>query len=71
MGITLSQMFYEINRNLCETYPGLDPLKLLEYPAEDVFNLINGTIEYNKRKKVTHKGNTSSVIRRQAGDDWF
>lgn len=64
-------MFYEINRNLCETYTGLDPLKLLDYPAEDVFNLINGTIEYNNRQKTVRQGNRKSVMRKRAGDNWF
>lgn len=61
-------MFFDINKGLCETYSGLDPIKLLDYPAEDVFDLINNTISYNKRNK---KKNNSAVIRREAGDNWF
>lgn len=65
-------MFFEINRNLCETYKGLDPLKLLDYPAEDVFDLINSTLEFNQRNaKKGGKGNTPKKVRRQAGDNWF
>ena len=61
-------MFFDINKALCDSYSGLDPIKLLDYPAEDVFDLINNTISYNKRNK---KENNSTVIRRKAGDNWF
>lgn len=65
-------MFYDINRSLCEVYVGLDPLKLLDYPAEDVFNLINQTIDYNNRNKTGNTPTTkSNVVRKQAGDNWF
>lgn len=64
-------MFYEINRNLCEVYKGLDPLKLLDYPAEDVFSLINDTIEYNNRHDDGNRRSNDKVIRKPAGDDWF
>ena len=63
-------MFFDINKALCESYSGLDPIKLLDYPAEDVFDLINNTICFNKRnskKKNINRG----VIRREAGDNWF
>lgn len=62
-------MFFDINKVLCESYSGLDPIKLLDYPAEDVFNLINDTISFNKRNKK--EKNNSHVIRRPAGDNWF
>lgn len=62
-------MFFDINKSLCETYAGLDPIKLLDYPAEDVFDLINNTVSYNRRNNKD-KSN-SGVIRRKAGDDWF
>lgn len=66
-------MFFEINKSLCETYSGLDPIKLLDYPAEDVFDLINGLVDYNgrnnKRDGVSRSNN--GVIRKKAGDDWF
>jgi hypothetical protein len=63
-------MFFEINKALCESYSGLDPIKLLDYPAEDVFDLINNTISYNKRNKKKNSSN-DTVIRREAGDNWF
>ena len=65
-------MFFDINKNLCDTFPALDPLRLLDYPAEDVFNLIAGTMDYNQRQNKT--GATSKnngVIRKPAGDNWF
>lgn len=63
-------MFFDINKNLCDMYAGLNPLELLNYPAEDVFTLITGTVDYNERnnKKGPKK---SGVIRRQASDNWF
>lgn len=69
-------MFFEINKALCDTFPGLDPVKLLDYPAEDVFELINGLVMYNNRQrkdKGKGTGGTSKpgVIRRPAGDNWF
>lgn len=64
-------MFYDINKTLCETYTGLDPLKLLDYPAEDVFNLINGLIDHNERNRKQIKAQNSGVIRKKAADNWF
>lgn len=63
-------MFFDINKALCESYSGLDPIKLLDYPAEDVFDLINNTIGFNKRNSKK-KNINSGVIRREAGDNWF
>ncbi len=62
-------MFFDINKTLCEAFTGLDPIKLLDYPAEDVFDLINNMISYNSRNSKQNKNST--VIRRQAGDNWF
>ena len=62
-------MFFDINKALCEAFTGLDPIKLLDYPAEDVFDLINNMISYNSRNSKQNKNST--VIRRQASDNWF
>ena len=62
-------MFFDINKTLCEVFTGLDPIKLLDYPAEDVFNLITNMVSYNSRNKKQNKNST--VIRRQASDNWF
>lgn len=70
-------MFFDINKALCDTFQGLDPIKLLDYPAEDVFDLINGLIRHNERKeraegKQAGKADRKEkVVRRPAGDDWF
>lgn len=64
-------MFYDINKSLCETYTGLDPLRLLDYPAEDVFSLIEGLISYNERNREDQKPVNNGVIRKAAGDNWF
>ena len=64
-------MFHDINRNLCQTYPGLDPIKLLNYPAEDVFELIKSTIDYNQRQENTSQDSNNGKIRKKASDNWF
>lgn len=66
-------MFFEINKSLCEAYSGLDPIKLLDYPAEDVIELINQTLSYGERHKGDNnfKSNNPNKIRRQASDNWF
>lgn len=66
-------MFFDINKSLCEAFAGLDPIKLLDYPAEDVFNLISGLIDHNKRtnKESNASAKNGGVIRKKAGDNWF
>lgn len=64
-------MFFDINKSLCDTYTGLDPIKLLDYPAEDVFDLINGLIDHNERNRKQTTKNNSGVIRKKAKDNWF
>lgn len=66
-------MFFEINKNISNMYSGLNPLNILDYPAEDVFNLIHDTIAYNKGQSeaAQHATKKKTVIRRPAGDDWF
>lgn len=64
-------MLFDINKSLCEVYTGLDPIKLLDYPAEDVFELINGLMAYNGRNEKQSSPTNGNVIRRKAGDNWF
>ena len=68
-------MFYDINKALCTEYVGLNPLELLDYPAEDVFELITNMIDYNNRNdKEINAGkskNNNKIIRRPAGDNWL
>lgn len=69
--LTLAQMFFDVNKNLCEMYGGLNPLSLLDYPAEDVFNLIVGTVDYNERSGKKPETKRSNVVRKRASDNWF
>lgn len=69
-------MFFDINKNLCDAFSGLDPIKLLDHPAEDVFELIKGLIDYNQREKLkeakkSNRKNNDEVIRVKASDNWF
>jgi len=64
-------MFFDINKNLCNMFPALEPIKLLDYPADDVFELIAGVIDYNYRNKDENGSGNQKVIRKKAGDDWF
>lgn len=64
-------MFFDINKNLCNMFPALEPIKLLDYPADDVFELIAGVIDYNYRNKDENGNGNQKVIRKKAGDDWF
>lgn len=56
-----------MNKSLCECFSGLDPIKLLDYPAADVFDLINNMVSYNDRQQIVKK----NANRKKAGDDWF
>jgi hypothetical protein len=52
-------------------------IKLLDYPAEDVFELIKGLMDYNVREKIKDARNSrgsknnDEVIRVRASDNWF
>lgn len=63
-------MFFDLNNDLCEKYKGLNPLELLDYPLEDVFDLIQGLMDHNRRKENDNQGEPD-VIRKKAGDNWF
>lgn len=65
-------MFFDINKALCEAFPGLDPIRLLDYPGEDVIELIRGLYSFNERASKKNKDpKKTGVIRKPAGDDWF
>ena len=65
-------MFFDINKALCEAFPGLDPIRLLDYPGEDVIELIRGLYSFNERESKKDKNpKKTGVIRKPAGDDWF
>lgn len=52
-------------------FPALHPLSLLDYPAEDVFELINEAIDFNDRNDKDNPTTKNGVIRKKAGDNWF
>lgn len=65
-------MFFDINKALCEAFPGLDPIRLLNYPGEDVIDLIRGLNNYGERQsRKKNNSKKTGVIRKPAGDDWF
>lgn len=76
----MQQSFFGINSSLCAQYPGMDPIRLLEHFCDDVFDLINGMVDYNSCKDVG-AGNApqekyaasekTRVILRRADDSWF
>ena len=55
--LTLPQAFAELNLSLCGQYKGMNPIELLDYPAEDVFQLINDMIDHNDRAEEENRGN--------------
>lgn len=46
----------------------MNPIELLDYPAEDVFQLINDMIDHNDREEEKA---VEKEIRVPAGDNWF
>ena len=67
--LTLPQAFAELNLSLCGQYKGMNPIELLDYPAEDVFQLINDMIDHNDRAEAEKA--VEKEIRVPAGDNWF
>ena len=60
-------MFFESTVNLCDRFTALDPVKVRNYPAHEIFLLFRRLSDYTDR----HKKNENKVKRVQAGDDWF
>ena len=69
MKLTLPQAFAELNLSLCRQYKGMNPIELLDYPAEDVFQLINDMVDHNDRAEEEKA--VEKEIRVPAGDNWF
>lgn len=69
--MTLPQSLFRINHALCTTYPGLDPIRLLDWPWEDVFDLVNGLADYQGQEQKHTAPNGRKVILRRADDSWF
>lgn len=63
----LDVIFFEMEVNICERFPGLSPLTLRKEKARDVFALFVKYANLNKGKK----NNKRQVIRKPAGDNWF
>ena len=54
---------------MCGQYKGMNPIELLDYPAEDVFQLINDMVDHNDRAEEEKA--VEKEIRVPAGDNWF
>lgn len=65
--------------SICSAFPGLDPIRILDYPLVDVIDLIKIHLDYSRRTKPqqntkgpkTPTGSAEKVIYRKAGDNWF
>lgn len=70
--MSLYQMFFKIELNLCERFPSLTPFQIRREKAGEVFLLIKRLNEYNMslNNENTRK-NGKRVIRRRANDNWF
>ena len=47
----------------------MNPIELLDYPSEDVFQLINDMIDHKDREDTEKV--SGEQIRVHAGDNWF
>ena len=61
---------------MCASFPGLDPIRLLDYPLVDVLDLIRDQIEHNKRTRTAdyppqNKTGGGRIVYRKADDSWF
>lgn len=65
--MSLYQLFFEIELNICELFPCLSPFDVRKQKATEVFLLLR---RINTSSK-TNKGKKKSRIRRPAGDNWF
>lgn len=66
------QVFFEMNINLCERFPALDPFIVRQKTGREVFLMVKRLNEYNARSnKHTKTKNGKPIIRKHAGDKWF
>jgi hypothetical protein len=65
---------------MCCEYPGLDPIRMLDYTLADVLNLMRHHMERNRRLQpktaaepgtVQRPRSDQEVIYRQADDSWL
>lgn len=66
--MSLYEMFFELELNLCERFPALTPFQIRREKASEVFLLVKRINENNIKNTTKTKPNK---IRRPAGDDWF
>jgi hypothetical protein len=63
--------FFEITVTLCNRFTGFDPVKVRQYPAQEIFLLLKRLVKYDERHAKHKRSSGNGVIRKQAGDDWF
>ena len=56
---------------LSERFPSLEPIKIRQYPACEVFLLLKRLRVYDRKKNKTTTKNNNGVVRKKAGDNWF
>ena len=73
-------MYFDMTVQLCDRYPAMDPIKIRQTPAHEIYLLYGRTVKRNmrldkntdnNRASYTTKNKTTRVIKRKAGDDWF
>ena len=72
-------MYFDMAVQLSDRYTALDPIKIRQTPAHEVYLLYGRTVKRNMRldkdtDKNTHTRyakNNTRVIKKKAGDDWF
>lgn len=79
--MTLAQNWYDLKLRLCSAYPGLDPVRILDYPLVDVLELIKEHLDHTQRAQLQQPIQTpqrpqsyntgAGVIRLPADDSWF
>lgn len=65
--LSLYEIFFEIELNISESFPGLNPFKIRREKAKEVFLLIRRLNNYNHKSKKKKK----MKIRKPASDSWF
>jgi len=60
---------------LCDRFHDLNPIKIRQYPAREVFLLIKRLLKHNQRQTERKHGEGATVqngvIYKKAGDNWY
>lgn len=65
-------MYFEVAVQLSDRYRGLDPIKIRNTPAHEIYLLYSRTLKRDMRQGTQAMPKTNkNVIRKKAGDDWF